>query len=424
MDGNGKKPNGEICVLADGRRVRFFLKRRPRDTCYLVCFRGPDDLRKERSTKEANKRRATDAAVEIIKAEYAPKVAERPNPTWDEAIEVMKKYMEGDNLRPGTIQQYELAVGHLRRLYPDTLGPGDITEGMAQKFKVLRLKEDVLPVTVAGNVDNLSIVYGHWWCDVCKVLDRNPFAEVEPPKYEKKPPRVLEPDEEAAFLEWLSAKIGKWRLPVLFLEVKSLTGCRIGELAKTPTENLRDGRIYFEAVTTKGRKQRAVKLPPALYEELKKRSGPTFVFERFAEQLRTYHQKRGHTRSAQMVKGFTPPRLVRWLENQVKDYLSAKPKVKKFKLHNFRGTAMSRARMAGVSYDDAAIAFGCNPQTMRQHYIALEETEISDRVMDKIQGRNGEKNGEEHDDPSPQEDKASPGEPKQEPDEASANADG
>ena len=120
---NGRKANGEICVLPDGRRVRFFLKRRPRDASYLACFRGPDDLRKERSTKEPNKRRATDAAVEIIKAEYALKLPEKPHPSWDEAIAMMKKYMEGDNLRPGTIQQYELVVGHLRRLYPDTHAP-------------------------------------------------------------------------------------------------------------------------------------------------------------------------------------------------------------------------------------------------------------------------------------------------------------
>ena len=74
-----------------------------------------------------------------------------------------------------------------------------------------------------------------------------------------------------------------------------------------------------------------------------------------------------------------------WLEDRVVEYLKAHPKVRKFKLHNFRGTAMSRARMAGVSYDDAAVAFGCNPKTMRQHYIALDEVEISDRVMEKIQ---------------------------------------
>jgi hypothetical protein len=46
---------------------------------------------------------------------------------------------------------------------------------------------------------------------------------------------------------------------------------------------------------------------------------------------------------------------------------------------------MSKAKMAGVSYEDAAIAFGCNPDTMRQHYIALNEVEISDRVMEKVQ---------------------------------------
>jgi len=50
--------------------------------------------------------------------------------------------------------------------------------------------------------------------------------------------------------------------------------------------------------------------------------------------------------------------------------------------------------MAGVSYEDAAITFGCNPETMRQHYIALEEQDISDRVMETMQNGNGTKNGE------------------------------
>jgi hypothetical protein len=51
-------------------------------------------------------------------------------------------------------------------------------------------------------------------------------------------------------------------------------------------------------------------------------------------------------------------------------------------------------RMAGVGFDDAAVAFGCHPETVRKHYVALDETEISDRVMDKIHGRSGSKNGE------------------------------
>ena len=293
--------------------------------------------------------------------------------------------MRADNLRPGTIQQYGIAVGLLKKAYPNTTGPGQITSAMAQKFKVLRLEAKKSPRTVAGNLDNLNIVYGHWWCGVCKILDENPFSDVAPPRQEKRPPRVIEPNELEEFLKWLAAKCGKWRLPILVLEVKSLTGCRIGELASASTASLKDGRLCFEAVTTKGRKQRSVRLPPALYEELKKLAGPSFVFEKFSEQLRSFHLKRGKTRSAQMVRTFTPHRLVNWLEDRVVEYLKAHPKVMKFKLHNFRGTAMSRARMAGVSYDDAAVAFGCNPQTMRQHYIALDEVEISDRVMERIQ---------------------------------------
>ena len=87
-----------------------------------------------------------------------------------------------------------------------------------------------------------------------------------------------------------------------------------------------------------------------------------------------------------MVRRFAPERFVNWLEDQAL-VLQGKPEVNKFKLHNFRATAMSRARMAGVTYDDAAVAFGCNPQTMRQHYIALDEVEISDRVMDQNQSQ-------------------------------------
>ena len=67
-----------------------------------------------------------------------------------------------------------------------------------------------------------------------------------------------------------------------------------------------------------------------------------------------------------------------------------------------------------VDIEDAAIAFGCNPQTMRQFYLALDEVEITDEVMDTIQGGNGEKNGETHDAPSPHTDDPSSGEPNRE----------
>jgi site-specific recombinase XerC len=377
---------GQGCVLSNGHRIRFALKRRARDPFYLVYFRGSDGKPKEMSTKEANKRRATDSAIVIIGKDYAPKVP-RLSPSWDEAIEMMVSLMKADNLRPGSIKQYEYVVNNLRKLFPHANGPADITPAMAQQFKVLRLKKEITPRSIAGNIDNLNIVYGHWWRDTCKLVTENPFHGVQPPKVDKRPPRIISNDEILQFLEWLSKRLNGWRLPLLFLEVKKITGCRIGELANATSVNLKDGRLYFEEVTTKGRKQRAVKMPPTIYDELQTIAGTAFLFQAFSGQLRAFHQKRGKTSHAQAVKGFTPKRLVQWLQNRVVEYLKAHPEVKKFKLHNFRGTAMSKARMAGISYDDAAIAFGCNPGTMRQHYISLNEVEISDRVMETMQSQ-------------------------------------
>ena len=53
----------------------------------------------------------------------------------NQVIAMMKKYMEGDNLRPGTIQQYELVVGHLRRLFAPCLIAARRTRALARLLK-------------------------------------------------------------------------------------------------------------------------------------------------------------------------------------------------------------------------------------------------------------------------------------------------
>lgn len=382
-----------ICVLEDGRRVKFSIKKRKRDPYYLVCFHGKDNRKKERSTKESNKRRAEDAGIVIIRELFRTR-AVIGNSSWNESVEMMRRFMQAHNLRPGTIYQYELAVRNLKKVFPDTHGPNDITSMMAQTFKVIRLESGKSPRTVGGNIKNLRIVYGHWWRDVCRIVSSDPFAEVQPPKEDKRAPRIISPAEEQQFLTWLTNKWDNWRLPLVFLETKSFTGCRIGELANARTDDLRVGRLRFESETTKGRKQRAVKLPPSLYKELQSIAGNAFVFEVFAEQLRKTHLKRGNPHHARAVKEFAPVRLIYWLQRQANNYFKSNSSANKFKLHNFRSTAMSRARMSGVSYDDAAVAFACSPQTMRAHYINLDEQEITDRVMDTIQNGNGTGRGD------------------------------
>ncbi len=379
----------EICELLDGRRIRFSLNKRDGRPAYFVYFRLPDGRRAETSTKESNRRKAQDAAIAIIREAYAPPPAPPAEPEsadsllWDDAVKLALRHMKANNLRATTIQQYELATRTLRKIVPDSKGPDDITPALAEHFKLVRLEKGRKPRTVENDINNLSIVYGHWFRDTLKIIDSNPFADVEPPRYDKAPARYIADDEQEALFKWLRER-WQWRLPVLFLETKAAIGCRIGELSSALTANLREGRLYFPADATKGREERACLLPKALYDELRAKAGPTYVFERFSEELREVHRRKGNHQPANAVRDFTPARLKRWMQDEAKDYFD-KTKARKFKLHNFRGTAMSKARVAGVSTDDAAIAFDCTVSTMQQHYLAFDKARVADEVFSRIQ---------------------------------------
>jgi integrase len=363
------------------------LKKRKDTPFYFVVFRDDQDRRRELTTGERAKHKAEEVGPQIVRDAYAKKTTGKRLP-WGDSLKLMREHMESGNLRDTSIQQYELVVAGLRKIYPESEGPADITQAMAEGFKVRRMnpkpkERKVKPRTVEGNIGNLSIVFGHWFRDTLKIIDGNPFEDVEPPKSDRAPPRLITGDEQKAFLDWLKEK---WfRLPVLFLEVKAIIGCRISELASTRTAGLRDGRIRFMSETTKGRHERACRLPAALFSELQAVAGPDYVFERFSEGLRQNHLEKGKPHHAKVVGDFTPIRLKNWLQKQADAYFE-ETKAERFKLHNFRGTAMSRARMAGVAESDAAIAFGCNPATMRQHYLALDEATIADKVFEKMQG--------------------------------------
>ncbi len=302
--------NSQVCVLDNGLRVRFSLKKRDRDPYYLASFKGPDGVRKELSTKEENKKRATDAAIVLIREAFKPRAEVRKSPSWDEAVEVITRQMEAHNLRPLTIEQYLIAFNHLRLAFPETDGPGSITPAVANRFKAIRIKAGKKPRTVQGNLENLGIVYKRWLVEECGLLTENPFEGVSPPKSDKEKRRLVTDDEAKDFLDWLERRWRGWRLPRLFLEVKALIGCRITELAAARSAGLKDSRITFIAQTSKGRKERAAILPLSVFEELKVFAGKEYVFEAFSKQLRRYYVERGNSQHAQRIRGYQPGRLV------------------------------------------------------------------------------------------------------------------
>jgi hypothetical protein len=56
---------------------------------------------------------------------------------------------------------------------------------------------------------------------------------------------------------------------------------------------------------------------------------------------------------------------------------------------------MSKAQLAGVPEDDAAVAFDCTPATMRQHDLAFGKMKIADRVFSQMRGNMVDAKGKE-----------------------------
>ena len=407
-----------ICILSDGRRIPFSIQQRPGEPFYFVYFRSPNSMRLERSTKEKSQKRAIDSAHQRIKEEYEPKEVVRVV-SWDEAICGLRRQMQVNGNRAATIDDYVDTLNVLRRLFPECQGPGEITAFHAKKFKTeyqtqeyIRHKKPVerngqplndapkrrgpkpkpkpeprgytrKPRTVASRLNKLRVIWSKWFIEELEYLSQNPWEDIAPPKLDKLTPRYLSAEEIQAFFLWLNERWKGWRLPVLFFTVKGMLGNRISELVSLRSEQLQEGRIVFSADETKSREERKAILPADIFTELKTLAGPIYVWEVFPAQL-VQKLTELEKPNGKLKRDFSPSRFRWWLQDEIDDYCKAHPTVKRFSAHAFRKRAMTEAYKLGIPLEKAAVAFGCNPNTMRQHYLALDKTAIADEVLTTI----------------------------------------
>jgi hypothetical protein len=66
--------------------------------------------------------------------------------------------------------------------------------------------------------------------------------------------------------------------------------------------------------------------------------------------------------------------------------LQRHPNLKQQATGDFRRRAMTEAWKLGIPLEKAAVAFVCGPNTIRAHYIALDETAVADEVLTAIAG--------------------------------------
>lgn len=176
------------------------------------------------------------------------------------------------------------------------------------------------------------------------------------------------------------------QFPRLFIETKAITGCRLMDLATLESSQLRDGRITFRPDQTKGRKARSIQLPADLCAKLEALKGPKYLWESFPQGLIEAVKKMGCP-VHRIKPDFQPKRLYHWIETLFIDYREANPDRPEIHSHQLRKWAFTAAWEDGIDPRKAAIAYGCNVDTVMKHYTALDEQAVTDEVTTRLASR-------------------------------------
>jgi integrase len=382
-------------ILRNGERIRYALFEKEDRPGYYVRFKGKDGRYMKPSTGRSRKVDAIDEAHRIILEHYESVIPKMERVTWDEAKAKLEEAMLADNKRPKTIQGYIETLNRLIEMFPLTRGPGDMSVFLASEFKVKyangtfsrqpKKREDDIVAQYArktksldSRLRTLKAVFG-WFVNL-HLLSGNPFDNVEQPEMDRHEVKYVKREDLLAFLAWLEGRYAGWRMPHLFFNVKAMTGCRLEDICKLRSDQLKEGRLVFEADQTKNRSERYALLPDEVYIELDAYKGETYLWERYPAELKQY--VRG-TSKHQVILEFSAKRLYTWIVALLRDY--QKQTGKDLSSHDFRRAAFTRAAEADIHPKRAAVAFDVTAETMLKYYTATEKKRTADEVLGKLQ---------------------------------------
>lgn len=384
-------------ILRNGQRIRYALFEKEDRPGYYVRFKGKDGRYMKPSTGHSRKADAIDAAHQIILDHYEEVAPTLEFVTWAVAKEKLTQAMLADNKRPKTIKGYIETLNRLIEMFPLMRGPGDISEYVASEFKVKyangkfsrqpKKRDDDIVAEYAratksldSRLRTLKAVF-RWFVDM-RLMNKNPFENVEQPEMDKHEVKYVKQEDLIDFLTWLDGRYTGWRMPQLFFTVKALTGCRLEDICNLGSEQLREGRLVFEADQTKNRSERYAILPAEVYAELDAYKGKTYLWERYPAELKVF--VRG-TSKHNVIETFATRRLYTWIVALLRDY--QKQTGKDLSSHDFRKAAFTRAAEADIHPKRAAVAFDVTAETMLRYYTATEKKRTADEVLSELQGK-------------------------------------
>jgi integrase len=392
-------------MLPDGKIVGYSLTVRGQ---YLaVKFPSPteDGKHVEKSTGATNMTDAQQEARKIIVEAYTPTLPE-PAKTVDWKT-VTEELSQSPGLRHATIKDQLSTLSVLRSILPESEGPSDITPEQATRFKRLysqqpfkrgkdqkskdgQVKEAKGFTRSANTVRAILRKLSALWNKHFKELGYikvNVWDAVNPPPQTKKKPLVPTDEVIEHFNQWVSTRYPDWKMLRLFVDTKAHTACRTLDLCQLRSNQLREGRLCFEANQTKGRADRSIRLPENLYRSLEAIKGKVYLWESYVDDVARFRPVRSGNPST-----FDPSNLYWTISNIFKEYNEQYPDRARLTPHAFRRRAITLMTELSGSSDAAASAAGVDPQTARKHYLDAKQAFNNDELFKRLDQRLNEKN--------------------------------
>jgi integrase len=366
-------------TLKTGEQVRFSLFQRDGSPIWLVRFKNAERKWREKSTGKERKPDALDSVTVIIADEYGELSPTSEVVTWKVAEEKLTAALTEDNKRPKTIKGYLETLAQLKKLFPLVKGPAEIDEKKAHKFKA---EHKGKPKSLDTRIRSLKAIFERFrTLKPVPLIGSNPFRNVAAPKLDKTVKFVSKADIQEVY-KWLDARFPGWSFPSLLFQVKGFTACRLADLVAIKTSDLKEGGIEFTAETSKTRQARFAKVPAALFAQLQKFAGETYLWEKYPSELKAANQKNGVPTHRQCPE-FTPERLYRWVAAIMKKF-RAETKLD-FSSHDFRKAAFTRAAERNIHPKKVASGFGVTAETLIRYYTAAEARSANAECLDALE---------------------------------------
>lgn len=327
----------------------------------------------------------TATAKAIVQAWKGDMPADLRRATWDEAEAALMRLA----IRPRTQRTYLDAVAHLRTSVA-AKGPHEITPQIATAYITdYRLtpfrrghasdaKERMRgPETVLNRIRNLTIVWSNL-ADLGFVVT-NPWQSVKRPKLQKRLPNIPSEEVFGHLMTWIGGRYRDWPLLLGFVNLKMLTGRRLMDLCLVRSDQIKGDVLTISPDQDKTGQELQFPLPADLAAVLHGIKGPTFLWEKYAVESRTYNP------GPRNIKVFAPRSMYHAVYAIFRKYNKENPD-SKVKTHDLRKRAITLTAMATGNVDATAAAMGIDPQTARLHYLDAKKAFSGADLMRKMAG--------------------------------------